>query len=95
MQLRDFKYCLKEGKFRNGILPSSCKDNYHLQDGQVKVMLSRSALHFRHLLFSQQHRKVHKAEVKDTPCAAVSALRVGKLEPVFINSYSLLAAIIN
>lgn len=30
LQLRDLKYGLKESKFRNGIMPSSCKDIYHL-----------------------------------------------------------------
>lgn len=92
LQLRDLKYCLKESKFRNGVMPFSCKDIYHLQDGQV--MLSRSFLHFSHLLFSQQHRKVPEAGSQRTGSVLLSqtALRVGELEPTFINSCSLLAA---
>lgn len=57
-------------------------------------MLSRSFLHFSHLLFSEQHRKVHKAGGQRTGAVLLSQtpLRVGRLEPMIINSYSLLAA---
>lgn len=89
MQLRDLKCCLKENKFRN------IKDIYHLQDG--RWMLSRSFLHFSHLLFSEQHSKVHKAGGQRTGTVLLSQtpLRVGKLEPVIINSYSLWQQVIN
>lgn len=35
MQPNDLKYYLQGGKFWNGITPSSCKDTYHFQYGQV------------------------------------------------------------
>lgn len=91
LQPRALKSGLKGGKFRNGILPSSCKDMYHLQDGQV--MLSRSFLHFSCLLFSEQDRKRHKAEVKGhVLCCCLRQLSgwAGWSLPV-INAYSLLA----
>lgn len=72
LQLRDLKYCLKGGEFRNGVLPSSCKDLCQLQDGQV--VLSRSFLHFSHPLFSEQHREGHRAGSQRTHPVLLSQL---------------------